>query len=160
MIFKGFEMINFLNTTNTTYSLEELIQEASDRLNNLIKKLLIDKNRLKIDLLLVYEKSELQPEEINWLNKESYEETQRIISIIDEIRTPTETKDKLTSSKLAENLELKISELLDKMVELDYVYITKGRYYLTAKGESTGAEHVSKARFGGYFLWPGNFTFN
>ena len=69
-------MAKFLNTSGTTYHLEELIKKASDRLilispylkiNERIKELLEDKNRLKIDIRIVYGKSDLQPEEINWL---------------------------------------------------------------------------------------------
>ena len=69
-------MAKFLNTSGTTYHLEELIKNASDRLilispylkiSDRIKELLEDKNRLKIDIRIVYGKSDLQPEEINWL---------------------------------------------------------------------------------------------
>ena len=69
-------MAKFLNTSGTTYHLEELIKNASDRLiiispylklNERIKELLEDKNRLKIDIRIVYGKNDLQPEEINWL---------------------------------------------------------------------------------------------
>lgn len=69
-------MARFLNTSATNYFLEELIKDARDRLilispylklNARIKELLEDKNRLKIDVRIVYGKSELQPEEINWL---------------------------------------------------------------------------------------------
>jgi phosphatidylserine/phosphatidylglycerophosphate/cardiolipin synthase-like enzyme len=68
----------FLNTSATNYFLEELIKSAKDRLilispflrlNDRIKELLEDKNRLKIDVRVVYGKSELQPEEINWLRE-------------------------------------------------------------------------------------------
>ncbi len=71
-------MAKFLNTSATNYYLEELIKGASDRLilispflklNDRIKELLEDKNRLKIDVRIVYGKSELQPEEINWLKE-------------------------------------------------------------------------------------------
>ncbi|TAG75704.1 MAG: DNA repair protein [Burkholderiales bacterium] len=70
-------MAKFLNTSATNYFLEELIKGAKDRvilispflkLNDRIKELLADKNRLKIDVRIVYGKSELQPEEIAWLN--------------------------------------------------------------------------------------------
>lgn len=70
-------MAKFLNTTATNYYLEELIKNASERLilispflklNDRIKELLEDKNRLKIDVRIVYGKSELQPNEISWLN--------------------------------------------------------------------------------------------
>ena len=71
-------MANFLNTSATNYYLEELIKSASDRLilispflkiNDRVKALLEDKNRLKIDVRIVYGKSELQPEEVNWLKQ-------------------------------------------------------------------------------------------
>lgn len=74
-------MAKFLNTSATNYFLEELIKSAKDRLilispflklNDRIKELLEDKNRLKIDVRVVYGKNELQPEEINWLRELSY----------------------------------------------------------------------------------------
>lgn len=77
-------MAKFLNTSATNYFLEELIKNAKDRLilispflklNDRIKELLIDKDRLKIDVRIVYGKSELQPEEIRWLNELSYVRT-------------------------------------------------------------------------------------
>ena len=69
-------MAKFLNSSGTTYHLEELIKSASDRLiiispylklNERIKELLEDRNRLKIDIRIVYGKNDLHPEEINWL---------------------------------------------------------------------------------------------
>ena len=77
-------MAKFLNTSATNYYLEELIKGASDRLilispflklNDRIKELLEDKNRLKIDVRIVYGKSELQPEEINWLKELTFVRT-------------------------------------------------------------------------------------
>jgi len=74
----------FLNTSATNYFLEELIKEAKDRLilispflklNDRMKELLADKDRLKIDVRIVYGKSELQPEEINWLKELTYVRT-------------------------------------------------------------------------------------
>ncbi|SEJ14046.1 phospholipase D family protein [Nitrosomonas eutropha] len=74
-------MVKFLNTSATNYFLEELIKSAKDRLilispflrlNDRIKELLEDKNRLKIDVRVVYGKSELQPEEISWLTELFY----------------------------------------------------------------------------------------
>ncbi|HEY9381314.1 MAG TPA: phospholipase D family protein, partial [Burkholderiales bacterium] len=61
--------------------LEELIKDAKDRLilispylklNDRVKELLADKNRLKIDVRMVYGKSELQPVEISWLRELTY----------------------------------------------------------------------------------------
>jgi phosphatidylserine/phosphatidylglycerophosphate/cardiolipin synthase-like enzyme len=77
-------MAKFLNTSATSYFLEELIKTARDRvilispflkLNDRIKELLEDKNRLKIDVRIVYGKNELQPEEINWLKELDYTRT-------------------------------------------------------------------------------------
>lgn len=74
-------MAKFLNTSATNYFLEELIKNAKDRLilispflklNDRMKELLTDKNRMKIDVRMVYGKSELQPEEINWLKEVTY----------------------------------------------------------------------------------------
>lgn len=77
-------MAKFLNTSGTNYFLEELIKDAKDRvilispflrLNDRIKELLVDKNRLKIDVRIVYGKSELQPAEIEWLRSLQYVRT-------------------------------------------------------------------------------------
>ncbi|MDO4641480.1 MAG: phospholipase D family protein [Neisseria sp.] len=74
-------MAKFLNTSGTTYYLEELIKNARERLylispylklNDRIKELLEDKNRMKIDVRLVYGKSELRPAEADWLKKLNY----------------------------------------------------------------------------------------
>jgi phosphatidylserine/phosphatidylglycerophosphate/cardiolipin synthase-like enzyme len=71
------DMAKFLNTSGTTYHLEELIKGARDklilispflRLNDRIKELLEDKDRMKIDIRVVYGKNELHPAEIQWLN--------------------------------------------------------------------------------------------
>lgn len=77
-------MAKFLNTSGTNYFLEELIKDAKDRvilispflkLNDRIKELLVDKDRLKIDVRIVYGKSELQPAEIEWLRSLQYVRT-------------------------------------------------------------------------------------
>ena len=74
-------MAKFLNTSATNYFLEEMIKDARDRLilispflklNDRIKELLSDKNRLKIDVRIVYGKSELQPAEMAWLQELTY----------------------------------------------------------------------------------------
>ncbi|NOZ96422.1 MAG: DNA repair protein, partial [Gammaproteobacteria bacterium] len=74
-------MAKFLNTSATNYYLEELIKSARERvilispflkLNDRVKELLEDKNRLKIDIRIIYGKSELQPEEISWLREQDY----------------------------------------------------------------------------------------
>lgn len=74
-------MAKFLNTSATNYYLEELIKASSERLilispflqlNDRVKELLEDKNRLKIDIRVIYGKNELQPEEITWLRELDY----------------------------------------------------------------------------------------
>ena len=77
-------MAVFLNTSGTSFYLEKLIKDASERvilispflkLNDRIKELLEDKDRLKIDIRIVYGKSELQPAEINWLKELTFVRT-------------------------------------------------------------------------------------
>ena len=69
-------MTKFLNTSGVSYHLEQLITKANEKLilispflkvNEKIKQLLEDKDRLKIDIRLIYGKNELQPSENNWL---------------------------------------------------------------------------------------------
>lgn len=77
-------MAKFLNTSATTYRLEELIKDAQERViiispylrfNDKIKELLKDKDRMKIDVRIVYGKSELAPAEMNWLKSLEYVRT-------------------------------------------------------------------------------------
>ena len=77
-------MAKFLNTSATNYFLEELIKTAQDRLilispflklNDRIKELLEDKNRLKIDVRIIYGKNELQNDEITWLSELTFVRT-------------------------------------------------------------------------------------
>ena len=69
-------MAKFLDTTGVSYHLQQLINKANEKLvlispylkiNDRIKQSLEDKDRLKIDIRVVYGKNELQPEENNWL---------------------------------------------------------------------------------------------
>jgi phosphatidylserine/phosphatidylglycerophosphate/cardiolipin synthase-like enzyme len=226
-------MAKFLNTSATNYFLEELIKSAKDRLilispflklNDRIKELLEDKNRLKIDVRVVYGKNELQPEEINWLKelsyirtsfcknlhakcyineevciitslnlyefsqvnnnemgvllsrsddsdlyRQAYEEAQRIIRISDEIRISLEkvTKEaeakpeteeagdgKLTTSKLANKLGIKTTELVDRLIAAGYLETRDGKQYITSKGKEAGGEFRMSSKFGPFFLWP------
>lgn len=74
-------MARFLNTSATNFFLEELIKAAKERLflispylrlNDRIKELLEDKNRMKIDIRIIYGKTDLHPDEIKWLQQLSY----------------------------------------------------------------------------------------
>lgn len=84
LIRDGSTLAKFLNTTATSYHLEELIKSAKDRLilispflkiNERIREMLEDKNRLKIDTRVIYGKNELHPDESSWLNELSYVRT-------------------------------------------------------------------------------------
>lgn len=230
-------MAKFLNTSATNYFLEELIKNAKDRLilispflklNDRMRELLADKNRLKIDMRIVYGKSELAPEEMNWLKtqtyirtsfcknlhakcylneefciitslnlyefsqinnnemgvlinrnedaelyKDTYEEAQRIIRISEEVNnTPLDivlakpeqkikinnSFEKLTTSKLAQKLELKTDELTEKLINLGYLEIRDDKQYLTTKGKEIGGEVRTGRQFGVYFLWSVDFN--
>jgi hypothetical protein len=74
-------MAKFLVTTGVSFHLEELIKTANERLvlispflkmNDRIKELLDDKDRLKLDIRLIYGKNELLPEENNWLKTKNF----------------------------------------------------------------------------------------
>jgi hypothetical protein len=69
-------MAKFLTTTGISYQLEEIIKGADERLllispflkvNPRLRELLEDKNRMKIDVHVIYGKKDLQPEENSWL---------------------------------------------------------------------------------------------
>jgi phosphatidylserine/phosphatidylglycerophosphate/cardiolipin synthase-like enzyme len=69
-------MAKFLDTTGISYHLQQMINNAKERLilispylkiNERLKQSLEDKDRMKIDIRIVYGKNELQPEENNWL---------------------------------------------------------------------------------------------
>ena len=69
-------MANFLDTTGVSYHLQQLINNANEKLilispylklNERLKQSLEDKDRMKIDVRIIYGKSELQPAENNWL---------------------------------------------------------------------------------------------
>ena len=163
---------------------------------------------MKIDVRIVYGKSELQPEEIGWLKeltyirtsfcknlhakcymneelciiaslnlyefsqvnnnemgvlirraddvelyKDTYEEAQRIIRISEEVRISLErvsseaesqpeteeaTRDKLTTSKLAQRLGMKTNELTEKFVKSGLLEARDGKHYITGKGKEAG----------------------
>jgi len=226
-------MTKFLNTSATNYYLEELIKQTQERLiiispflkfNDRIKELLSDKDRMKIDVRLVYGKSELAPQEINWLRslefmrtsfcqnlhakcyinekaaiitsmnlydfsqvnnnemgvyisrenepdlyRETYDEAQRLIRISEQVRLSAEKiedieeqddKDghndygKLTTSKLAKVLDMKTSELTDKLISKGFLYQDNDQLKLTEAGKKSGGEFKFSKKFGPYFLWP------
>ena len=232
-------MATFLNTSAVNFYLENLIKQASERLiiispflrfNDRIKELLTDKDRMKIDVRIVYGKSELAPQEINWLRnlefvrtsfcqnlhakcyisetvaiitsmnlydfsqvnnnemgvhfsrqaepdlyRETYEEAQRLIRISDQVRLSAETIveltpvpsaqdqagseeqsefNKLTTSKLAAALNLKTSDLVDRLVGRGYAVRDGRDLKLTDSGRRVGGESRFSKRFGPYLLWP------
>lgn len=69
-------MAKFLDTTGVSHHLQQLINKANEKVvlispylkfNQRIKDSLEDKNRMKIDIRVVYGKNDLQPDENNWL---------------------------------------------------------------------------------------------
>jgi len=69
-------MAKFLDTTGISYHLQQVINQAQEKLilispylkiNERLRQSLEDKDRLKMDIRLVYGKSELQPAQISWL---------------------------------------------------------------------------------------------
>lgn len=69
-------MVKFLDTTGVSYHLQKLIVQAEDalilispflKINERLRQALEDKDRLKLDIRIIYGKNELQPEQINWL---------------------------------------------------------------------------------------------
>ena len=69
-------MAKFLETTGISHHLQQLIDQANETLilispylkvNDRLRYSLEDRDRMKIDIRMVYGKSELQPEQISWL---------------------------------------------------------------------------------------------
>ena len=69
-------MAKFLETTGVSHHLQQLVDHANDililispylKINDRLRYSLEDRNRMKIDIRIVYGKSELQPEQISWL---------------------------------------------------------------------------------------------
>ena len=232
-------MAKFLNTSATNYYLEELIKGARERLilispflkfNNRVKELLEDKDRMKLDVRLVYGKTELAPKETNWLRslefvrtsfcqhlhakcyisdeaaiitsmnlydfsqvnnnemgvflrreddqelyRDTLEEANRLIRVSEQVRLsaeqieersdnsktesqPSESIEKLSSSKLAKALGVKTPELLSKLEERGWLVKEGDEQKLTAEGKKAGGELKVSKRFGAYFVWPSSTT--
>lgn len=69
-------MAKFLDTTGVSYHLQQIINQAQDtlilispylKINERLRQSLDDKDRMKIDIRIIYGKNELQPDQINWL---------------------------------------------------------------------------------------------
>lgn len=69
-------MAKFLETTGVSHHLQQLIDNANDililispylKINDRLRYSLEDRNRMKIDIRIVYGKSELQPDQVSWL---------------------------------------------------------------------------------------------
>lgn len=73
-------MATFLDTTGGSYHLEQIIKGAAERLvlispflqtNARIREFLDDRERLKIDIRVVYGKTDLAPDEMTWLRSKT-----------------------------------------------------------------------------------------
>lgn len=69
-------MAKFLDTTGVSYHLQQIINQAQVtlilispylKINERLRQSLDDKDRMKIDIRVVYGKNDLQPDQINWL---------------------------------------------------------------------------------------------
>lgn len=69
-------MAKFLETTGVSYELAQIIKNAKERLilispflkiGDRFKEMLADQDRMKLDIRIIYGKSELQSQESNWL---------------------------------------------------------------------------------------------
>lgn len=69
-------MAKFLDTTGVSYHLQQIINQAQDslilispylKISERLRQSLEDKDRMKIDIRIIYGKNELQPDQINWL---------------------------------------------------------------------------------------------
>ncbi len=69
-------MVKFLETTGVSHHLQQLIDRANEtlilispylKINDRLRYSLEDRNRMKLDIRIVYGKSELAPEQVNWL---------------------------------------------------------------------------------------------
>lgn len=226
-------MAKFLNTSATNYYLEEMIKQTQERLiiispflkfNERIKELLSDKDRMKIDVRLVYGKSELAPQEINWLRslefvrtsfcqnlhakcyvnehaaiitsmnlydfsqvnnnemgvyiqrdqeadlyRDTYDEAQRLIRVSEQVRLfaekvvetdnqeetiISEKIEKLTTSKIANILKIKTTELIERFVAKGFLQRNEDKLKLTDAGKKAGGEFKFSKKYGPYFLWP------
>jgi len=154
--------------------LNELTFIRTSFCKNLHAKCYINETSCIITSLNLYEFSQVNNNEMgvyvsrvddSEMYKDTYEEAQRIIRISDEVRismgkidNPDKNQQsKITTSKLASKLGCKTQELLKKLCTSGYVIENNGTHVLTSKGESIGAE-AKKGRFGGYFIWPEDFS--
>lgn len=71
-------MAKFLDTTGVSYYLQQIITQAQDtlilispylKINERLRQALDDKDRMKLDIRVIYGKNELQPDQINWLQR-------------------------------------------------------------------------------------------
>lgn len=234
-------MGKFLNTSGTNYYLEELIKSSNQLLvivspflkfNPRIKELIEERNLLRnVDIRIIYGKSELSPDETNWLsslemvrvsycdnlhakcylnenaaiitsmnlydfsqqnNNEMgililkptdetlYSETLKEVNRLIRISKPTKLiaepqektslpkldntsshqyGEKLTTSKLAQSLDIPTRTLMKRLAEAGYLEVanTSTGYMMTDKAKKRGAEYRKNSHGKSYYLWPRDF---
>ena len=118
-------MAKFLKTTGVSYHLQQLIDNANESLilispflkvNDRLRQSLEDKDRMKIDIRVVYGKNELAPKEIDWLRSLQFIRT----SFLDNLHAKCYLNEKeaiLTSMNLYEFSQVNNEEM--------GIYITK-----------------------------------
>src|SRR5690606_27266336 len=113
----------------------------------------------------VFIERDVEPE----LYSDTYEEAQRLIRISEEVRLAAETiekaagepaadpvpetadDEKLTTSRLARERNLKTNELLDKLVGAGLLENDGTKHSLTEAGKSAGGEFRFSKKYGPYF---------
>jgi phosphatidylserine/phosphatidylglycerophosphate/cardiolipin synthase-like enzyme len=184
-------MAKFLNTSATNYYLEELIKQTRERLiiispflkfNDRIKELLEDKDRMKIDVRLVYGKSELSPQEINWLRSLEFlrtsfcqnlhakcylNEEAAIITSMNFYDFSQVNNNEMGIYIQRENepdLYMETYEEAQRLIRVsDQVRLSAEKVEEDAPGKketekTTAGEFRFSKRFGPYFLWPKDLT--
>ena len=150
-------MAKFLDTTGISYHLEQLLKNARERvvlispylkMNDRIKELLDDKDRLKLDIRVVYGKGELQPDESNWLKTKTSIKTSYCKNLHAKCYM-NEQEALITSMNLydfsqANNNEMGIYVLKSEEAELfDSIYIEVGRLIRFSEDVKISVERVS-----------------
>ncbi len=154
-----------------------LVYVRTSYCDNLHSKCYLNENSAIITSLNLYDFSQINNHEMgvyftrdedSELFSDTHEEAMRIIRVSDEVKLSAEVVEDekevaapseesielLSSSKLAKAKGMKTDDFLKKMKSLGFLEEINGVSKLSDKGEKAGAKHVTKSRFGAYFLWP------
>ena len=148
---------------------------------NLHAKCYLNEDTCIITSLNLYEFSQVNNNEIGVLisrnddaqiYQEALDEAQRLIRISTDTSPaphtaplPTDTKPepeqqsgKLTTSKLAQKLNLKTEALFEKLIRAGYLEDKGDKKMITPEAKKAGGEFRMSPRYGPYFIWPDSLT--